>query len=213
MVIIPVINCKEESCVRERIAIAEKLACEWVHIDVADGIFAPVLLWKNAEDFKSAIGDGIRAKIEVHLMVSEPEKVLRDWIAVGAKRIIIHAESHFDFSSVKEECDAHGVELGISIMAHTDVRTIDPFLSRVSFFQVLSVLPGFSGGVFNNFALSHISYIRAKTGSDVRIEVDGGIDADRARQTRDAGCDIATSSTFIFSSHDPNEALSILKNS
>ncbi len=208
MIVIPSINCNNEDCVRKTRDIFKNTTSKWMHIDVADGQFAPVVLCENAKEFKRVFEeDGFSANLEVHLMVKDPEPFVREWIAVNARRIIIHVESVRDidaFRRIEEMCIASDVELGLAIKAETDNGKIEEFCEMVKFWSVLAVPIGFSGGEFNQLALNKISFIRELV-PDSAIEVDGGINIETGSLARDAGADILISRSFILEKSDNPE--------
>jgi ribulose-phosphate 3-epimerase len=210
MEVIPAINCEKEECVKMRFEIARSFSCEWLHIDVSDGVFANSHTWNHPETFLHA-----PAKLEVHLMVTNPEDVVEEWLKVGTKRIIVHAES---FKNKKESvfldmlalCKRFGAELVLSINPETKIETLFPYKDIVSSFQLLAVSPGLSGQEFDVAIISKIKMLREKI-PGVIIEIDGGVNPIIAQQVADAGATRISVASYIFKSDNPAQAYTTLQ--
>lgn len=216
MIVIPSLNCEDLRCVRERTRILRDMHAPWVHIDVADGVFAPVVLSKNAGEIKKIFDEEkYKGIIEAHLMVARPEQWTRAWLEYGARRILIHAEALSTiavFERIKSECDFFGAELGIAVKAETAETVVKPFLTRAAFYTILAVPIGFSGGVFErNSALKKIVFLRRQI-SKATIEIDGGMNPETGVLVKNAGVGVIVSGAFIFSHKNPKEAFHILEN-
>jgi ribulose-phosphate 3-epimerase len=206
MKVIPVINCQDVECVRNKIEVAKAFLAEGdlLHLDVADGSFATHKTWANPLEWvklKSPFG------VEVHLMVDHPEEYIDDWLAAGARRLIVHMES-LNPQSMHEILGAaarYHVEVMLSSKPESDADDMAPYLRHFNLFQVLAVQPGPSGQKFLPFITEKIRFLREEL-PDVTIEVDGGMDLESARLVKDVGADMIVSSSYIFGSADPKEA-------
>jgi len=209
--VIPAINCHrgDSECVRKKILIGQEFA-EWVHLDVADGIFTPNKTWSDPQAWRSF---GVKLKLEAHLMLDEPEEVFEDWLEAGAKRLIVHMET-VNAALAKAMADVakrHGAEVMISSNPETPSEKYEPFFQVTKLFQVLAVHPGFAGQKFLPPALDKIKFLRARM-PDAAIEVDGGVSPETGRRARAAGADILISADHIFGNGDPRRAYEELKN-
>ncbi len=88
MQVIPAINCDTEECVKKHLEMLKDIPAEWVHVDVSDGKFTPVRTWNEPELLETE-----SLKVEVHLMVQEPEEYIERWVRAGANRILLHIET------------------------------------------------------------------------------------------------------------------------
>jgi ribulose-phosphate 3-epimerase len=204
--IIPAINCLDFETAQKRISEAEKFS-EWIHIDVADGKFAPDVTdatWGNQEELKQIKTTNPNVKFEVHLMVNNPDEVFESWIDAGAKRIIVHAEVVQEPRYIQSVCNSRGVELMLSVLPETPIDILLLYRNSFFLFQVLEVKPGFAGQRINNDVFSRVKFLRQKS-PQARIEVDGGVNLETASLLRDAGADILISASFIFDSENPEE--------
>lgn len=207
MIAIPSINCMDEECARKRIAVARSIETPWIHIDVADGVFAPVILLGDARNFFNIIREeSFPGHVEVHLMVEHPEPRVREWIDAGAKRIIAHIEAIGDIGTLKKLqflCGERDVELGCAVKKETPNEIIEPFLGNANFWTVLAVPAGFSGGAFDEArTLEKLAFLKERMPGCV-AEVDGGMNEETAATVKERGADILVSGSFILGSSDP----------
>lgn len=209
MTIIPAINCQNIDDVRERVKVANDLDADWVHIDVSDGRFTFNKSWGDAGAWPKLAGE---LKVEVHLMVEEPEKEINAWLDAGVKRIIVHLETINDetFSELKRKTSKKKVELMLAVNPETPAENLKPYFGKVSEFQVLAVYPGPSGQKFLPLVADKIKFLRREM-PDATIEVDGGINEETARIAKSAGADIVVSASYIFGSADPKRVYEKLK--
>jgi len=211
MQVIPVLNCSDRASAEERIAAAEKFLKkgDFLHIDVADGIFTFHKTWNDTAGwaaFRSPF------PFEVHLMVERPEKWIAPWLAAGAKRFIVPCEAidKDSFRSIKEQCATGRAELMLSSDPETPPEDLTPYLHDISCFQVLSVNPGLAGQKFLPLALEKVKWLKYAIPNAI-IEIDGGITPETAKWAKDAGVDIIVSASYIFGSKNPKKAYKTLK--
>lgn len=199
MLVIPAINEVNFEEVLKKINIAGKFS-RWVHLDVVDGKFAANITWSDPDDLK-AVNSGL-ADIEAHLMVENPEAVIKDWALAGVKRVIIHLEAlgGKEFKPVAEN-----IEMGLSINPETPVEDLLPYLEYFKFVLILGVNPGLAGQEFNKEILEKIKFLKIYYPS-VIIEVDGGINLETAKLVKEAGVDILVSASYIWRSQNPEQA-------
>lgn len=206
MKVIPVINCPDVECVRGKLEVLKTFLPEGelVHLDVVDGSFAPHKTWADPLEW-------VRLKapfnMEVHLMVDHPEQYIDDWLAAGARRLIIHVES-LNRESMHEILTAtarYHVEVVLSSKPESETEDIVPYLKHFHFFQVLAVQPGPSGQEFLPFIADKVQFLREEL-PDATIEVDGGMNLETAARVKEVGADIIVSSSYIFNSADPKKA-------
>jgi ribulose-phosphate 3-epimerase len=211
MEIIPVLNCPDRADAEEKIAVAKKFLKEgdFLHIDVADGIFTFHKTWNDPAGWAA-----LRSPfpVEVHLMVEHPEEWIAPWLAAGAKRFIVHAETidKDSFKLIAAKCAAGHAELILSSNPETPPEDLTPYLHDISRFQVLCVIPGLAGQKFLPLALDKVKWLKYAL-PDAIIEVDGGIMPETARWAKDVGADTIVSASYIFGSKDPGKAYEELK--
>jgi len=211
MNIIPVLNCVDRTDAEEKIAVAATFLQEkdFLHIDVADGIFTFHKTWNDTEGWAAL---QLPFSLEVHLMAEHPEQLIAPWLATGAKRFIVPMEAidQDSFRAIAAQCKAAGVEFILSSNPETPPEDLTPYLHNISRFQVLCVNPGLAGQKFLPLALEKVKWLKYALPNAI-IEVDGGITPETARWAKDAGAETVVSASYIFGSKDPAQAYEELK--
>ncbi|MEK9180151.1 MAG: ribulose-phosphate 3-epimerase [Patescibacteria group bacterium] len=210
MQVIPAVNCHlgDTKCVEEKVRAAEKFA-GWIHLDVADGKFTLNKTWADPTGWA---GFRTKLKLEVHLMVEEPEKYISQWLAAEAKRFVLHVETLTPKTArlILEEAQKHGAEIMLTLNPETSVEVLRPYFKLFGYYQVLSVHPGFAGQKFLPLSLNKLRFLRKEL-PDVRIQIDGGVNAETGKLSKEAGADILLASSYIFGSKNPKKAYETLK--
>ena len=183
----------------QQILETQKAGAKYLHIDVMDGVFVPSI------SFGMPLMKSIRGTSEqffdVHLMITEPERYLKEFVECGADGITFHLEATGCAEKAIEEIHALGVEAGISIKPGTPVEAVYPYLDRVEIVLIMSVEPGFGGQPFMPEAYQRIRQLRDYIDErrlPVKIEVDGGIGKKNVREVIDAGADICVAGSAVF---------------
>lgn len=208
MQVIPVINChdKDFDCVLAKISAAEKFLKkgDWLHLDASDGRFTLNKSWRNPTQWADLRSE---FNLEVHLMVEEPEKQVEAWLAAGAKRLIVHAETITEQTakSILQRARKRGVEVMLASNPYTTTAELWPYLRLFSHYQVLAVEPGPAGQKFLPNVLSKIKFLR-NFAPNAKIEVDGGMTPETAKEVKRAGANVIVSATYIFGSKNPKKA-------
>lgn len=209
MLVIPVINCLDKDCVRERLKVIESFDSDWVKFDISDGKFNPITTWNSPETINTNLN------IEVHLMVEDVMSELVKWLVIGKVRPIVHIESSgFDINKVQSLCAEYESDLMLAIKSDTSLDDLFYYLSKkdntIKYVQFLAVHPGKSGQEFQEHILERIKKTKQKF-PNVIIEIDGGINKEISQKIKEAGADIAVASSFIFNSDNPNKSFNELK--
>lgn len=182
---------------KEEIAAVEKAGADWIHVDVMDGHFVPNLTI-GAPVVKS-LRRVTELPLDVHLMIDHPERYVKDFAEAGSDYLTIHVESTADVAGTLKMIREYKMKPGITLKPGTAVEKILPFLPQVDLVLVMTVEPGFGGQSFMADQVKKISRLRAeieKLKLSTLIEVDGGINADTAKNVREA--DVLVAGNFVF---------------
>lgn len=178
---------------------AEDAGVRWIQIDVMDGRFVPNINF--GPGVVAAIRPLVKLKLDVHLMIVEPEKYIDEFARSGADRIIVHQEVCYHLHRVLESIRELGVQSGVTLNPGTPPSTIGEVLELADFVQVMGVNPGFGGQKFIWSQLDKIRVIKEmldKKGLDIPIGLDGGIDTETAPEVVRAGATVLVAGSSVY---------------
>lgn len=184
----------------------EEAGARYLHIDVMDGIFVPSISF--GMPLIQSIRETSRQFFDVHLMIVNPERYIKEFVECGADGITFHLEAASDADKVIEEIHAAGIKAGLSIKPGTPVEAVYPYLSKVEMVLLMSVEPGFGGQVFMPEAYDRIRQLRSYIDENhfsVTIEVDGGVGKKNVREVIEAGADIFVAGSAVFKKRSISE--------
>jgi len=188
---------------------------DWVHFDVMDNHFVPVLTI-GPMICKALRNYGITAPIDVHLMVQPVDELIVQFAKAGASMITFHPEAsiHVDrtISLIKE----NGCEAGLVFNPTTPLTILDWTLEQLDMVLLMSVNPGFGGQKFIPYVIDKIANVRDKidaSGRDIRLEIDGGVTVDNIGSLAEAGVDTFVSGSAIFGTEDYAETIARMRKS
>ncbi len=183
----------------EQIKETEQCGAEYLHIDVMDGIFVPSI------SFGMPLIESIRPTskqfFDVHLMIVEPERYIKEFAACGADGITFHLEATKEPQKVIDLIHSYGLQAGISIKPGTPLEDVYPYLPQVEMVLIMSVEPGFGGQAYIPESTERIAGLRAymdQNGIMAKLEVDGGIDANNVAEVMNAGAEIFVAGSAVF---------------
>ena len=194
------------------IAAVEKGGADLIHVDVMDGHFVPNIT--IGPPVVKAVKRVARVPLDVHLMITDPDRYAEAFVEAGADMLSVHVEVlphlHRSVAFIK----SLGVKAGVVLNPSTPVVAIEEIAGDVDFVLVMSVNPGFGGQKFIPASLRKVSAIRAlldRAGNPAPIEIDGGIDLSNIARAVDAGVEIIVAGSAIFNAPDPAAATKALK--
>jgi ribulose-phosphate 3-epimerase len=194
------------------LAACEAGGADLVHFDVMDGHFVPNLSF--GIPVLQAVRRRTRLPIDVHLMVSNPDRLIDDYLAAGADRVAVHHEATIHLDRLLAHIRQKGAKAGVVLNPATPVEVLVDVLPGLDFVLLMSVNPGFSGQKFLPRALDKARRLRqllAAGGAAVEIEMDGGIDRDNIARVVAAGVDTCVVGSGIFAAPDPVARMSELR--
>lgn len=186
----------------------EVAGADWIHVDVMDGHFVPNLT--IGAPVVKALKKVANIPLDVHLMIENPEKYIKDFALAGSDIITFHYEATKE--KTKEVIDmikSFGKKVGISIKPNTKVDEIIEYISMVDLVLVMTVEPGFGGQKFMEDCALKIKELSKY--KNIIIEVDGGINETTAKVCKDYGVNALVAGNYVFSSSDMREAIASLR--
>ena len=183
----------------EEIHACESAGADWLHVDVMDGHFVPTITVGPL--FVEACKRASKLPLDVHLMISEPEKYLEAFAKAGAGNITVHVETCPDLPKVLKIIQSLGCTAGITLNPSTPASALDSALPFTDLVLVMSVNPGFSGQAFMPEMIGKVEEVRNKLNairSKAHIEVDGGISAETLPLMKSAGANVFVTGSAAF---------------
>jgi len=191
----------------EEIAKVEHAGASMLHVDVMDGHFVPN--FAIGIPTLEAIRKVTRLKLDVHLMISDPDRYAPDFIKAGADHVLVHQEACIHLDRTLLMIRAEGALAGVVLNPSTPVSTLSEVLDLVDHVLIMSVNPGFGGQHFIPNALRKIQALawkRKELGLNFAIGIDGGVALENAAEIARAGCDWLVAGTSVFHTPDPGGA-------
>lgn len=183
-----------------------------VHFDVMDGHFVPNLT--IGVPVLEAVVRKTRLPVDVHLMVSRPERLLDLYLAAGAAWVSVHWEAATHLDRLLQQIRQAGAKAGVALNPATPVEPLQDLLGHLDYVVLMSVNPGFSGQKFIPYALDKARRLRDmidRQGASVLIEMDGGVGMGNIHHVVDAGVDICVTGSAAFGQADPVAAMQELR--
>ncbi len=176
---------------------------DFIHIDVMDGHFVPNLTF--GPNMVKAVKRIVNIPLDVHLMISNPDDYIDDYVKAGADILTVHQEACTHLHRTIQNIHQHGIKAGVSLNPATSLATIEDILEDLDLLLIMSVNPGFGGQKFIRRSLERIARVRQMAedrNPDLLLEVDGGINPETAREVVSSGANVLVAGNAIFGSTD-----------
>ena len=183
----------------EEVRALDAAGADWIHVDVIDGHFVPNLT--IGPMVVKALRPHTSLPLDVHLMIQPVDPFIQAFADAGADIITFHPEAGPHAHRTVQAIKALGKKAGVSLNPATPAKMLDYLYEEVDLVLVMSVNPGFGGQSFISSQLRKIEAIRKaidKTGREISLQVDGGVDTDTARLCVAAGADVLVAGTATF---------------
>jgi ribulose-phosphate 3-epimerase len=187
-------------------------AADWFHLDVMDGVFVPNISF--GMPIIKAIRKATNKVLDVHLMIVQPERYIKDFKAVGADILTVHYEASTHLHRSLQAIKAEGMKAGVSLNPHTPVEVLEDVIEDLDLVLIMSVNPGFGGQKFIERSIQKIERLKKMSASrnpNLIIEVDGGVNLETGKKLLNAGANALVAGNFVFSSDNPERTIQELK--
>lgn len=185
---------------------------DWFHIDIMDGVFVPNISY--GMPVLKTISKHAKKTIDVHLMIIDPDRYIKEFAALGADILTVHYEACTHLHRTLQAIKAEGMKAGVAINPHTSVELLEDVINDIDLVLIMSVNPGFGGQSFieNTYKkVKRLKEIIKENNASTMIEVDGGVTDKNAEKLAQAGADALVAGSFVFKSEDPTKTIKELK--
>ena len=207
IIVAPSLLAADFSDLKNEIDKVEKAGAEYLHLDVMDGAFVPNISF--GAPVISAIRKHSNLIFDVHLMIENPDRFIKDFVEAGADIITVHAEATKHLNRTLQLIKSYGKKVGISLNPSTPVEMIKYELKNIDMVLIMTVNPGFGGQTFIENMTDKIKELRTLD-KNIDLEVDGGINAETGKKVKEAGANILVAGSYIFNG-DYKERIDSLK--
>ncbi|MBD3233883.1 MAG: ribulose-phosphate 3-epimerase [candidate division Zixibacteria bacterium] len=212
IIVAPSLLSSDFARIADEIQAVEEAGADWLHIDVMDGHYVPNIT--IGPPVVSAIKKVASKPLDVHLMISDPDKFIPRFIDAGADYLTVHHEACIHLHRTLSHIIEKGAEPGVSLNPSTPSELILPVLNQVSLVLFMSVNPGFGGQKFIPEVMDKVDIVREEAGKlnrDILLSVDGGIDSKTCKIVKDKGIRVLVAGSYIFRSQNYKKAIQSLR--
>ncbi len=188
---------------------------EWIHIDVMDGVFVPNISF--GMPVIQAINKHAAPEkvLDVHLMIVDPDRYIETFKNIGANVLTVHYEACTHLHRTLQAIKANDMQCGVALNPHTPIAVLEDVIQDLDLVCIMSVNPGFGGQSFIENTYKKVIQLKdliEKSGSNAKIEIDGGVTTYNAHKLVTAGADVLVAGSFVFNSDNPTHTIEELLN-
>ena len=196
----------------ETVASVERWGADLVHCDVMDGVFVPNITF--GMPMVKAIRPYTSLPLDVHLMITEPEKYVERFCDAGADYVTFHPEASKDARDALLKIKAKGKKCGLVVNPDKDFSLVEPYMDLVDMIVLMGVFPGFGGQSYIESVSDNIVLFAKKikeSGRDIPLELDGGVTEGNAARFRELGVTVLVAGSATFKAEDPAKAIRVIR--
>jgi|TARA_R100000789_G_scaffold100566_1_gene111609 ribulose-phosphate 3-epimerase len=185
---------------------------DWFHIDIMDGVFVPNISY--GMPVLQAITKHAEKTIDVHLMIVDPDRYIKEFAKLGADNLTVHYEACTHLHRTLQAIKAEGMKAGVAINPHTSVDLLKDVINDIDIVCIMSVNPGFGGQSFIENTYQKVQRLKeliVTHNASTLIEIDGGVTNENATQLIKAGADVLVAGSYVFKAKNQKETIKDLK--
>ena len=185
---------------------------DWFHLDVMDGVFVPNISF--GMPIVKSIRQMTKKPLDVHLMITKPERYIDKFIELGSNILTVHVEATNKLNKIIDKTHQSNIKSGIAINPDTPISKIEDYINDVDLICLMGVHAGFGGQKFIEKTYSRLEKLKnliSSRNSSAIIEIDGGVNETNFEMLKSLGADVLVAGSFIFKSTDYNKAIDLLK--
>ena len=195
--IAPSILASNFSKLNDEVISIDNAGADFIHLDIMDGHFVPNLTF--GPPIIKSVRNLTKLPFDVHLMVSNPDTLLDEYVYAGANIITVHVEACNHLARTLHYIKSKGCKAGVAINPHTDIQFIENVIEDLDLILIMTVNPGFGGQKFIKSMFKKISLVKEIISSrDIFLEVDGGITKENSKEVINAGANVLVAGTSVF---------------
>lgn len=214
MIIAPSLLSADFANLEKDIQMINNSSADWFHLDVMDGVFVPNISF--GFPVIKAVKRHSKKPLDVHLMIVDPDRFIKEFAEAGADLISVHLEACTHLHRSIQLIKSFGIKAGVAINPHSPVAMLKEIIADIDLVCMMSVNPGFGGQKFIENTYSKITELKSliiEKRSKALIEIDGGVDLNNVSKLLTCGADVLVAGNTVFSSADPTKTIALLKES